>query len=239
MLRFNPTRRRRDQCGLSIVELMVGVAVGLLIVGGATKLIVDYLVSNKRLLVETRVNQELRAAADLVARDLRRAGYWNNATAGVGGAGAIANPHTSGLGAVTSTATSVNYSYSRDAAAQLNGLDAAEEAGFQLAGNVLQMKIAQGNWQPVTDPSTVNITSFSVTAAVPALVNDLSSYCGCLSRLTCTLASIAATGTPPTLTIPTFNIAVTGQSVADSTIQRTLNETVRVRNAVMSGACPP
>lgn len=239
MLRFNPTRRRRDQCGLSIVELMVGVAVGLLIVGGATKLIVDYLVSNKRLLVETRVNQELRAAADLVARDLRRAGYWNNATAGVGGAGAIANPHTSGLGAVTSTATSVNYSYSRDAAAQLNGLDAAEEAGFQLAGNVLQMKIAQGNWQPVTDPSTVNITSFSVTAAVPALVNDLSSYCGCLSRLTCTLATIAATGTPPRLTIPTFNIAVTGQSVADSTIQRTLNETVRVRNAVMSGACPP
>ena len=249
MLMRNPTLRRREQRGLSIVELMVGVAVGLFIVGGATKLIVDYLGSNKRLLMETRVNQELRAAADLVARDLRRAGYWSNATAGVGGAGAIANPHTSGVGAVTSTATSVNYSYSRDAAAQLNGLDAAEVAGFQLAGNVLQMQVAQGNWQPVTDPGTVNITSFSVVAASPALVNNLSSYCGCLARLTCTNTGAAGAidianptfnpAGPPMLTIPSFQIVLTGQAVNDPAITRTVNETVRVRNAVMSGTCPP
>jgi prepilin peptidase dependent protein B len=245
MLMRSPTLERRGQRGLSIVELMVGVAVGLFIVGGATKLIVDYLVSNRRLLLETRINQDLRAAADLVARDLRRAGYWNDATAGVGGAGAgaIANPHTTGAGAVLSTATSVSYSYARAAAAQLDGLDPTEEAGFRqslVSGvNVLQMQVGQGNWQVVTDPATVNITTFSVTAASPALVNDLSSYCGCLSRLTCTLASIAATGTPPTLTIPSFDIVLTGQSIADPTIQRTVSETVRVRNAGMSGTCPP
>jgi Tfp pilus assembly protein PilW len=67
---------------MSIVELLVGVAVGLLIIGGATKLFVDYLVSTRRSLVETRVNQDLRAAADLIARDappigkVRQAASW-------------------------------------------------------------------------------------------------------------------------------------------------------------------
>ena len=239
---LSPHRQR----GLSIVEFMVGIAIGLLVVVGAAKLFADYVVSNKRLMLETRVNQDLRAAADIVARDLRRAGYWNNATAGVWGTGATAivpNPHATGAGAVTSTGTNVSYSYARAGAAQLDGLDASEYAGFQqvlVNGiNVLQVQDGQGSWQAVTDPGTVNVTTFSVTAISPALVNDLSSYCGCLARSTCTPASIAATGTPPTLTIPGFNIVLTGQSVADPTIQRTMNETVRVRNASLTGTCPP
>ena len=73
------TRRHRGQRGLSIVELLIGLAIGLFIVGGAIKLFVDNLTNNRRLLLETRVNQDLRAAADLIARDLRRAGYWRNA----------------------------------------------------------------------------------------------------------------------------------------------------------------
>ena len=234
-----------QQRGLSIVEMLVGIAVGLFVIAGAAKLFADFVVSNKRLMVETRVNQDLRAAADIVARDVRRAGYWNNATAGVWGTGAAAvtpNPHATGAGAVSSTATSVSYSYARAAAAQVDGLDPSEYAGFQrvLVGgvNVLQMQDGNGNWQAVTDPGTVNVTTFSVTAITPALVNDLSSYCGCLTKLTCTLASIAATGTPPILTIPSFTIVLTGQSVTDPTIQRTVNETVRVRNASLTGTCP-
>jgi prepilin peptidase dependent protein B len=233
------------QGGLSLVELLVGIAVGMFVVVGAAKLFADFVVSNKRLLVETRVNQDLRAAADIIARDVRRAGYWNNATAGVWGTGSasiLANPHATGAGAVSSTATSVSYSYARAAAAQVDGLDASEYAGFRqtLVGgvNVLQMQDGQGSWQAVTDPGTVNVTTFSVTPTSPALVNDLSSYCACLTKLTCTIASIAATGTPPTLTIPSFAIVLTGQSIADPSIQRTVSENVRVRNATLTGTCP-
>lgn len=236
---------RGHQRGLSIVELLVGVAVGLFLVGGATKLFADYMVSNKRLLVETRVNQDLRAAADIVARDVRRAGYWHNATAGVWGTGSGAltpNPHTTGAGAVSSTATSVSYSYARASGGAVDSLDASEYAGFRqvlINGiNVLQMQDGQGNWQALTDPATVNVIAFSVTPTSPALVNDLSSYCGCLTRLTCTTASIAATGTPPVLTIPSFAIVLTGQATTDASIQRTINHNVRVRNAALSGTCP-
>jgi prepilin peptidase dependent protein B len=243
--RSGPSHQR----GLSIVEFMVGIAVGLFIVGGATKLFTDFIVSNKRLMLETRVNQDLRAAADIVARDVRRAGYWNNSIAGVWGTGSAAitpNPHATGAGAVASTASSVNYSYARSAAANLDATDPSEFAGFRVVVvngiNVLQMQDGQvggvGSWQAVTDPGTVNVTTFSVTPASPALENNLSSYCACLTRLTCTLASIAATGTPPVLTIPSFTIVLTGQSVADPTLQRTVNETVRVRNSSLTGTCP-
>lgn len=242
MITHQPVRHR--QLGLSIVELMVGVAVGLFIVGGAGKLFVDYVGSNKRLLLETRVNQDLRAAADLVARDVRRAGYWNNATTGVWSPGAgsvVANPHSAVVPS-SGTTSFVNYSYARNSD---NTLDSNEYTGFRLQPvngiNVLQMWVggAPGaeNYQAITDPGTVNISTFDVTAASPALVNDLSSYCSCLKTFTCTMASIAAAGAP-TLTIPRFTIVLTGRAVADPAIVRTVSETVRVRNAKLSGACP-
>ena len=244
------------QAGLSLVEMLVGIAVGLFIVVGAAKLFADYVVSNKRQMLETRVNQDLRAAADIVARDLRRAGYWNNATAGVWGTGAssvVPNPHAAASGAVSSTATSVSYSYARAAASTPDGLDPSEYAGFDrfVAGTVgvLRMQDGQGSWQAITDPGTLNVTVFSVTPTSPALVNNLSSYCGCLAKLTCTNSGSAgandianATFNPagvPTLTIPSFAIVLTGQSVADSAIVRTVNMNVRVRNASLTGACPP
>lgn len=246
---MNHLSRSHRARGLSIVELMVGIAVGLLVVVGASKLFADYVIGNKRLMLETRVNQDLRAAADIVARDIRRAGYWNNALTGVWGTGGTSitpNPHATGLGVVASTATSVSYSYARDAD---DVLDNNEYAGFRLQANTLQMQDGQNNWQAVTDPGTVRITAFAVTPVSPALVNDLSTYCACLSRLTCTLADIAnpafgvvppaVTRPAPTLTTPSFEIVLTGQAVNDPAVTRTVRETVRVRNPSLTGACPP
>lgn len=235
----------RRQCGLSIVEFMVGIAIGLFILVGATKLFADYITSNKRLLLETRVNQDLRAAADIVARDVRRAGYWNNSLAGVWGtsnAVVTPNPHVA-VAPTTGATTAVSYSYARNAG---DVLDDNERTGFRLqsVGGVGVLQIWDGgsvlapNYQAITDPGTVDVTTFSVTAASPTLVNDLSPYCGCLTALTCTIASIAAAGAP-SLTIPSFQIVLTGRSVADPTIVRTVSEAVRVRNASLAGSCPP
>ena len=203
------------QRGLSIVELMVGIAIGLFVIGGATKLFIDYLSSNRRLLIETRVNQDLRAAADVVVRDLRRAGYWNNAVAGVYSLGAtavVANPHKNGNGAVSSTSASVNYSYARNDG---DALDTNEYGGFRLVQGVLQMldrgiPTVESNWLDLTDPATLSVTAFTVSAISPTQTNDLSKYCGCLKTLTCTLASPNTWSNPPTLTMPTFTLILTG-----------------------------
>lgn len=247
------------QRGLSIVEFMVGIAVGLFVVAGATKFFTDFLVSNKRLLLETRVNQDLRAATDLVARDVRRAGYWDNATTGVWSPGSTAitpNPHATGTGAIaptTGTTNFVSYMHSRNAD---DVRDSNEFTGFRLqtVSGVNLLQVWDGgapgteNWQAVTDPGTVNITAFSVTAANPALVNNLSRYCSCLSRLTCTNTGAAGArdianltfnpAGPPMLTIPSFQIVLTGQAVNDPAITRTVSEAVRVRNATLTGSCP-
>ena len=122
-----PSRARTSQRGLSMVELMVGVVVGLFVVAGAVKLFTDYLGSNRNLLLQTRINQDLRAAADLIARDLRRGGYWRNATAGVSLdplVPPLQNPYRTvayngGTGELT-------YSYAKD---NVDALDAATE-GF-------------------------------------------------------------------------------------------------------------
>ena len=71
------------QNGFSLVELLIGILIGLFIVGGAFSLFLSNLDSSRRLLLEARLNQDLRAAADLVTRDLRRAGYWTSAVQGI------------------------------------------------------------------------------------------------------------------------------------------------------------
>jgi len=80
---LNRKRSRGTQGGLSMVELMVGVAVGLFVVAGATVAVSNQLGDNRRLMLETQIQQDLRATADLIAKDLRRAGYWGAAEAGV------------------------------------------------------------------------------------------------------------------------------------------------------------
>jgi prepilin peptidase dependent protein B len=65
---------RRHQHGLSIVELMVGLALGLLVVAAALLALTHHLRENRSLLMEARLMQDLRTTSDLIARDLRRAG---------------------------------------------------------------------------------------------------------------------------------------------------------------------
>lgn len=65
---------RRAQRGLTLVELMVGLAIGLLLTAIALVAMSQHLRENHRLLVETRLTQDLHVVMDLVSRDLRRAG---------------------------------------------------------------------------------------------------------------------------------------------------------------------
>lgn len=211
---------RVRQSGLSIVETMVGLAVGLFIVGGALKLFIDNLDSNRRLLIETRVNQDLRAAADLIARDLRRASYWQNASSGVWqpAASAVANPYAAI--AASSAPSTITFAYDKTNPA----------AGFRLSSGVLEMQT--GTWQPLTDPSTMTVDEFSI---VPVI------------RKVCLLSRCANPGTPipdcpnstdPMLTIRQYEISLRGHANVDTNVVRQINEIVRVRNDELSGSCP-
>jgi prepilin peptidase dependent protein B len=171
--------RRR---GLSIVELMIGVAIGLAIVAGGARMLADGLLGNRRTMVEARITQDLRAATDIMARDLRRAGYWGDRSHLGVSATAASNQYVGvspppSLGVASGVGAEVTYSYS-DGVNDTS--DDNEKFGFRLVTdpnnssvNVLQAKLGQtgttANWQPLTDSRTVHVTNFEirpVTAAV-------------------------------------------------------------------------
>ena len=62
------------QRGLGLVELMVGITVGLIVAAGASMMAVNQINEHRRLMLETQIQQDLRSVADLLQQDLRRAG---------------------------------------------------------------------------------------------------------------------------------------------------------------------
>ena len=214
--------------GVSLIELMVGLAVSLIVVGGALSMMARIQTTSWRLMIETRLNQDLRAAADLMARDLRRGGYWGNAIQGAlaQGVGSVAaqNPYRALSG---STADGLAYRFSRDAV-ENNTLDDTEQFGFRLLEGVLQMQTASGVWQNLTDDKNLRVTALAVTPTLTALP------IGSLCSKPCT----AGTPNCPVSTVRSLAITLTGQSVRDSTVVRSTALTVRVRNDEFSGQCP-
>jgi prepilin peptidase dependent protein B len=221
--------QRRSQRGLSMVELMVGVAIGLFVVAGATVAVSNQLSDNRRLMLETQIQQDVRAAADLIARDIRRAGYWGSAEAGIWNAGAVAvasNPYTPLDDVVSGTpASAVRFTYSRGA--EDNAInDASERSGFKLNNGVIQMYVG-GAWQALTDGNTLRVTNFQVR------LNDQDVNLQCLKD--CAGGGSACW---PRQKVRDVTVDITGQAVYDAAVQRHARSKVRLRNDMVTGACP-
>jgi prepilin peptidase dependent protein B len=220
----------RPQRGLSIVELMVGVVVGLFVVSGALSMSAGNLDKSRRLLADVRFNQDLRVAADLITRDLRRAGYWGAAITGTQAIGATSataqNPYA---GAAGSSNAGFSYQFSRDA--QENGtLDANEQFGFRIRDGALQMRGDADGWREVTDTRVM-------TLADDGLVITPSETVLALGHL-CPRPCNAGVPNCPTSTVRSYAVTLTATSTTDNAMVRELRTTVRLRNDQLAGRCP-
>lgn len=211
--------RSRRQRGLSLVEMMVGIAVGLFIVAAASLLVAGQLSDNRRLLLETQLHQDLRATADIITRELRRAGGWPGAisTVWAPGAAAVANPFAT-LSPSSTAGSEVSFNYRR----QLAGNAATEGPyGFKLDGYTIKTLMSSGaGWQDLTDSTTMKVTSFQITPSTSA------AYVLPCPRL-------CADGTQscwPTLKVRNLEVAISAESTSDSSVKRSLVTRVRVRN---------
>lgn len=246
---MQPTSFLQRQRGLSIIELLIGVAVGLFILGGALKLFGDYINNNRRLLLETRVNQDMRAAADLIARDLRRAGYWGNSTSGVTTTNAqpvaAVSPYAAVNQSIQTSALPMETTYTYSQGTENSTIDNAERFGFRASSGVLEYKQGNSNWQAITDSNTLTVSNFTVTPVQRCV--PLHPYCTTDLATACAPASCPVDGngcptscasTCPFLNVRSYKIALQGTSTTDASVVRSLEETVRVRNDQLLGNCP-
>lgn len=222
-------RSHRSQRGLSIVELLVGSVIALFIAAAAATLLVGHLRENRALLLEARLMQDLRTAADLVSRDLRRAGYWGAATDGVwaaGAAGVAVNPYAA-VAPAAGASDAVGFRYSRDASENGN-VDSNEQFGFRLRNGAIDIQLGAGNWQALTDAGTLTITQFSVSPTVQEL--SLDSFCT-------TPCPPGAPACPPRQQVRSVTLVIGARLVADASVTRSLRSTLRLRNDAIVGAC--
>jgi prepilin peptidase dependent protein B len=220
---------RQTMRGLTLIELLIGLVLGLLIVAAATGLTTGQLRENRSLTVESRLMQELRTTADIVTRDLRRAGYWAGATAGLaaGGGATPGNPYTA-VEPSAAAANSVSFRYSRDTT-ENNLVDSNEQFGFRLRNGVIEMQLGANNWQALTDANSLTVIEFNVTPRTEDLV--LQDFC--------TQACPAASSTcPPRQQVRSLVVLIAAQASADARIERRLQSEVRLRNDAIIGACP-
>lgn len=251
-LQPNPQPRRRTGCadaprrGLSLVELMVAVALGLLLLASVSTLVLGQLDDQRRLLLEARLGQELRAVVDLIARDLRRAGHWGSAERALWSPDRPTpdtNPyvgvHPAASASAPTTAAAAGYSYSRDVTEdQL--VSGPERFGLRLNANTQALELRlSGNalppgtgdqWQALTDPNLLRITAWQVQHRVHE--RSLLDHC---AATTCPTGSSTC---PPVWRQHVLQIELEARDVRDTSVRRRLDTRINLRNGEVNGACP-
>jgi prepilin peptidase dependent protein B len=220
--------------GLSIVELLVGIAVGLFILAGATLVTSNQLSDNRLLLLETQMQQDLRTTADLIAREVRRSGYWGKAATTTWGASVVPNMYQTfdkspGSGGRDDEVT-FSYSKALSSGAENGVSDPDEKFGFALnsASGTIESLVGAAGWQALTDSNVMRVTQFDMTPNEQVLVVPCANPC-------------AGGGTAcwPRQKVRDVTIQITGQAVHDATVVRSVRSGVRLRNDDVTGACPP
>ncbi|MDH5540137.1 MAG: hypothetical protein OEY03_12105, partial [Rhizobacter sp.] len=173
---------------------------------------------------------DLRTTAELVTRNLRRAGYWGAATSGVLPTGTTPLPSNPYVAVDPAAAPSggVNFRYSRDAN-ENNIVDSNEQFGFRLRNGTIEMQLGAGNWQAMTDAGSVRVTGFDVTPRIEEI--DLAAYCS----KPCPAGSPSC---PPRLQVRSLALSLSGEAVSDARVTRSIRSHVRLRNDAIIGACP-
>lgn len=204
---------RCEPRGFSLVELMVAIGVGLVVAAAITSLFISLVRSDSSNLKSIRLNQELRATMSLMTRDLRRAGFNNDAVDDV--LASSANPFqqmTVGAGN-----DCIIYAYDENK----DGVYVASDElfGFRLNGDAiarLNGADCAGGGTKITDDDLIAITEFTVSD--PDLPGDVPEE------------TVTPGKTVSGITTHQITFTLAGRLVSDTSVKRTITETVETRN---------
>lgn len=213
---------KQQEAGYTLIELMVGLLVGLIVLSAVVYMLLMTLSSSRGVFNSTKLNQELSTLNDLMTGELRRAGYWPAAS------GAVTSPFSLGTeeGLRVPSDTCVLYTYDADGS---QSIEDSERLGFRLQDGGIDARksgpagvdcTSTGSWESITDDSFMDVSEFKATESSICWLKD-----GSASWANCS-------GAPSTgiVSIRELNIYLKANVVADPDWEGTINETIKVRN---------
>jgi len=219
--------KQHKQRGLSLVELMIGLAIGLFITAAGFSVLVGQWRDHRSATAAMRLMQDLRSASDVITRD---AGHWADpsvAMAASAASGAVANPYAT-FAPASAASDAARFAYSRDAV-ENQLLDGNEQFGLRLRNGVIELLLGAGNWQALTDAGTLQVTAFSIqpNTQTVSLLDHCARPC-----------AAGATACDAQLELRSLVVSITARATDDASLVRQLTSQVRIRNDGVIGACP-
>ena len=242
-----------SQQGFSLVELMVGLTIGLLLTAGIINFYITSMKANTDNLQISMLNQELRSMLHIIDRDIRRAGYW----AGVPGTDDLsANPFLTGpndlvisqkTGVAANSCVIYSYDLDKDKLVDVGSaatsalftstpydLGNVEQFGFRLSGNSVQMRTGLATVGESTidcDSGAWNTITDSHTEITQFSFTLNTQYLNVSSGMACSPANIncCASGEACQL-IRDVEINISGRLTHDASVVKSVSGLTHVRN---------
>jgi type IV pilus assembly protein PilW len=217
----------KSQFGFGLIEMLISTALSMLAVTVMVILMANTLGTGAKTIQMSRLSQELRASLQLMSRDLRRANYHS------GFLNCFANANCRSDLNITAYVNTIQinaagncfwYWLDRDSDADLSN-DAV--GGFRHATingvGVLQMRISGNSaancddgtdWELITDPGIVDITSL--------IISNADSY----------TESLSAAG--DVQVVEKIRLSINGRMASNPSVQKELQDLILVRNDIQS-----
>lgn len=232
-------RLKKKQTGFSLIELMIGMVLGLVVVGGAISMYAATIRGSTDTVNSARLNYDLDSVMQLMVNDIRRDGYWGDA---VVGSIATDNPFTTGATDIqisnkTGEAANSCILYAYDANAD-GVVDLEEYYGFRLNDSGVDMRFARGagastcnlgTWGPIIDTNNVDVTVLTFSNANYKCLNVTQ---GNAYDLSCAAVITAGNLSSTETAVETRRIDINLQGTVDgdAAVDKELDGIVKVRN---------
>ena len=212
----------KSEYGFTLVEILVALVLNVIVMGALIAIFSNNVKYFRLSLDQARLDQGMQMAMDIMSDEIKRAGYYANASNDIG-TGVNNNPFVaSGTDiSVNSTNDCILFSYDKDNNGILPAISSSyddERYGFRLSGQVLQTRpsgalfscaASSSSWEDMTDSNIIQITA-----------------------LTFTLNSKSVTTGPGAkgIIFRSVDVTMSGQLTSDSTVTKTLTEHIKIRN---------
>jgi prepilin-type N-terminal cleavage/methylation domain-containing protein len=225
----------KSQAGLTLIEMMIALLIGLIITAGVLTIFVSNIKSSTENTKMIRMNQQLRSTMSFITDELKRAGYSGDSTNttftkqlnfysdsdqaclryayDVNGNGVMdtkpkTDPDTGSVSEVDSEIYAFQF----------------KDGAIRWGENITSENCDGGVWQDITDSNIVQITSFTVENKI----NDATSPPDKPINMVSTAAS--------TIKVPQFAVILSGKvSIPPNDASRTIKAFIRVRNDCAEG----